>query len=290
MKKVIKTSLSLLSVVALITACSNEKSMNLVNPIVGTVAENEIPSEPDMLHSDKSEYYDDMKSECKYKKFMGADGNTLSVNEAVNVLNLNSESSTNNYAMEYDFAYFTYTPSMYEGDLVFDIPVDSAEYEEKYNEYLLSKAYVFKVKKGDKLQNGLICTDAVTYYFDSPKDNESIFISTDACFSGELTLTGTIRYLKEDPIVGKGALQFFPDSSCGKIPCVYEENFFPARQYSNPWLGLGNISDLPDNLASLIKDNEYTNVEVTIKDLHLSYANNKTNYGSSAVIVDMKTI
>lgn len=228
MKKVIKTSLSLLSAVTLLTACSNN---NLIepptNPITGTVPENEIPipSGLSLNYSDKSDNLEEMKAACGYISFMGEDGKGIENDDVYNIRELSGDTSrerTITYGLEYDFAYFTYTPSLYNGDPTDDTEV--SQNKKAYNEYLLSQAYIYRVKRGDKLENGLICTDARTLYFTS--ENGSInFIGTDACFSGELTLTGTLFYTEEDPYYGNGSITFIADSKNGNIPCVYRENF-----------------------------------------------------------------
>lgn len=292
MKKMIKTSLSLLSAVTMLTACSSDSFVYPSNPIIGTVPESEIPipSGLTMDYSDKSDDLEEMKAACGYISFMGEDGKGIENDDVYNIRELSGDTSPERtiiYGLEYDFAYFTYTPSLYNGDPTDDTEV--SQNKKAYNEYLLSQAYIYRVKRGDKLENGLICTDARTLYFTS--ENGSInFIGTDACFSGELTLTGTLHYSEEDPYYGNGSITFTADSKNGNIPCVYRENFFPVTRCLSPSFYLGNISDLPENLASLINGSEYTNVEITIKDINLSHYNNKTDYGSTAVIVDLKVI
>ena len=297
MNRIIKASLSIFSAAVLITACS---SGNVTNPIAGSAGENETPSEPKLFHAAVSDNLADIKAGSPVKSFTGACGEELSVDSAVNVIPPDYETSSN-YAYLYDYAYLTYNTSIYERDSldpeksIFFIKLDSSELTEKYNEYLNNKSNVYTVKRGDKLQNGLICTDAKTGFYCN-NDGAVSLLTTEACFSGELTLTGTLRCLQEeDPIAGKGALAFIPDADNGNIPARYEMSLPEKAEIDSTQLiyesfQLGNISELPEEYALLIKDNEYTDVQITIKDIHLSLASNKTDFGSSAVIVDMKAI
>lgn len=257
MKNIIKASLSLFSIIALLIACSG---WSATNPIIGTVTENEIPSEPKMSHAEISEDLEKAKSELTVKNITGLNGEKLSVDSAVNIVD---------DLIVYDHSYFVYNSSD-----------------------------IFTVKKGDKLENGLICTDAETV-FSITSVEPSIYCS-DSCFSGELTLTGTIHCFQnddDDPFFSKGDMLFIPDADNKNVPARYDyafsnENAEIDDEYlnSNKRLRLGNISDLPSEYASLISDKEYTNTQVTIKDIHLSFSNYKTDLGSSAVVVDMKVI
>ena len=82
MKKIIKASLSLFSVIALLTGCSGNRD---TNPILGTVAENEIPSEPKLHHYEKYDDFEDMKAEMPVKSIMGFNQEELSVDSAVGI-------------------------------------------------------------------------------------------------------------------------------------------------------------------------------------------------------------
>ncbi|MBD5104815.1 MAG: hypothetical protein HDT47_08140 [Ruminococcaceae bacterium] len=294
MKNIIKASLSLFSVIALLTACSGNSD---TNPVIGTVAENEIPSEPVLFKPEISANLENVKSNAPVKSFMGINGEELSVSFAVNVIEPNPERQSN-YAFIYDHAYITYNTPWYERDsLNSEKYLDSSDWVEKYNEYLQNKSNYYIVKRGDKLKNGLICTDAeTTYYYNH--DGHISLLNTEVCLSGELTLTGTVYSLQDEEtvvITGKGDLTFWPDADNGIIPNSYE--MFLSEKVdidSTPVIYesfyLGNISDLSEEYASLINENEYTDIQVTLKDIHLRFANDGTIRGSSAKVVDMKVI
>lgn len=284
MKKIIKASLSLFSVAALLTACSGGNETN--NPIIGKVTDGEIPSEPNLVHYS-----------MPVKTIMGLKGEELPIEAATTVVYPDPETHSN-YAFVYDHSYFTYNTPIFDRDsrdseYIFLINLDSSESADKYIEYLKSKSEIYTVKKGDKLKNGLICTDARTGFYYNNDGNISL-LSTEACFSGELTLTGTISCFQgEEPENSKGDLFFYPDKDNGKVlsryeDCVPENVESDSKQMIYESFHLGNVSEMSEELASLVKDNECTNVQVTLKNIHLS--NSSTGFGSSAVAVDMKVI
>ncbi|MDE6725847.1 MAG: hypothetical protein K2J79_09610, partial [Ruminiclostridium sp.] len=121
MKKIIKTSLSLLSAVTLLTACSSDNFVYPSNPITGTVPESEIPTPSGLTmdYSDKASNLEEMKAACGDISFRGEDGKFIEPDDVYNIRELSGDTSperTITYGLEYDFAYFTYTPSLYNGD------------------------------------------------------------------------------------------------------------------------------------------------------------------------------
>ena len=78
MKKVIKTSLTLLFAISLLTACSGNNNMiePPTDPIVGTVPESEIPIPSGLTldYSNKASNLEEMKAACGDISFRGEDG------------------------------------------------------------------------------------------------------------------------------------------------------------------------------------------------------------------------
>lgn len=283
---------SLLSAIVLFSACSNSGE---TNPIVGVISEDKIPSEPKLIHAAITENLNNAKTEAPVKSFTGIGGESLSVESAVNVIEPDPETHSN-YVFVYDNSYLSYNTPVYEIESEgLGVTLDTDETTKKYNEYLNSKKKVYTVKRGDKLENGLICTDANTsYYYNN--DGSVSLLDTQACFSGELTLTGTVRCTQDDdPIVGKGDLTFYPDAGNGNIISRYETSLPESVDINSSGIlyekfRFGNISDLDEEYASMIGDNECINVRVTLKDIHISLSNGQTDLGSFAVVADMKVI
>lgn len=283
---------SLLSAIVLFSACSHSSE---ANPIVGVISEDKIPAEPKLVHAAITESLDNVKTGAPVKSFTGIDGETLSVESAVNVIEPDPETQSN-YVFVYDNSYLSYNTPVYEIESEgLGVTLDTDETTKKYNEYLNSKKKVYTVKRGDKLENGLICTDANTSYYYNDDGSVSL-LDTQACFSGELTLTGTVRCTQDDdPIVGKGDLTFYPDAGNGNIISRYETNLPESVDINSSGIlyekfRFGNISDLAEEYASMIGDNECINVQVTLKDIHISLSNGQTDLGSFAVVADMKVI
>ena len=94
-----------------------------------------------------------------------------------------------------------------------------------------------------------------------------------------------------------GDLVFFPDADNKNVPGRYSTAFSYDNAEidedfltSNKKLRLGNISDLSEENALLIKDNRSIHGQVTVKDIHLSFSNYKTDLGSYAVLENIKVI
>lgn len=123
---------------------------------------------------------------------------------------------------------------------------------------------------------------------------------SDACFSGELDITGELICVHEDDnhsFLNAGDLVFIPDADNKNVPGRYSTSFSYDNAEidedfltSNKKLRLGNISDLSEKNALLIKDNRSIHAQVTVKDIHLSFSNYKTDLGSYAVLESIKVI
>ncbi|MBD5115043.1 MAG: hypothetical protein HDT46_07535 [Ruminococcaceae bacterium] len=297
MKKA-KTALIIISAL-LLTACSGETKSGGY-PIVGTVAKEEIPSEPKLNHSPVSE----ISEIPNLYDFVGAAGELLTVGSAVNIYSNTDSYPDYNYILEYDHSYFTYVVPNYQRNSLenndYYYSIDTPEALDEYNLYLKNKSVIYTVRSGDKLENGLICTDAQTAYLYHDNTEQAVpnLHYSEAAFSGELTLTGTIHCEQEEspiPDTGKGLLTFIADSDNGKVPDEYRPGIiYKASQGGKAsyyeMFQLGNISDLTEEQASMIGNNEYTDVLITIKNIHLFYGNFGYTPSQIADIVDIKLI
>lgn len=294
-----KAKIALIIISALIlTACSGEAERGGY-PIVGTVAEEEIPSEPKLKHSPVSE----ISEIPDIPAFAGAAGELLTEGSAVNIYSNTDSYPDYYYILEYDHSYFTYVVPIYQRNSLENndhlYSIDTPEALDEYNLYLKNKSVIYTVRAGDKLENGLICTDAQTAYIyhDNTEQAVPYLHYSEAAFSGELTLTGTIHCEQEEspiPDKGKGFLTFIADSDNGNVPDEYRRIIYKvlhggkASYYE--MFQLGNISDLTEEQARLIGNNEYTDVQITIKNIHLFYGNFGYWPSKIADIVDIKLI
>ncbi len=301
-KKNIKLISTLLTAAVFLTACSDTANQ-YADPIIGTVPQGDIPSEPKLIQdrSPKNENREELMNIISLENFTGAAGETLTAETAVNITT--DDTAPQNYLLEYDHAYFTYAEPIYDrersgGDNgTFDI--NTPELLDKYNLYLKNKSAIYTVKAGDKLENGLICTDAVTSYVyvnDAEKAAPRLHHS-EAAFSGELTLSGTIHYEENEspPSFEKGLLTFTADSANGKVPAEYRPEML--HEYSlnetglyGEFFRLGNISALTEEQAKVIANNEFTDVQITIKNIHLFYGDYGYTPLQTAEITDIKVL
>ena len=120
---------------------------------------------------------------------------------------------------------------------------------------------------------------------------------SEAAFSGELTLSGTIRYEENEspPSFEKGLLTFTADSANGKVPAEYRPEML--HEYSlnetglyGEFFRLGNISALTEEQAKVIANNEFTDVQITIKNIHLFYGDYGYTPLQTAEITDIKVL
>lgn len=296
MNKIIKTTVSLFSALAVLTACSTDNSGKTL--ITGNVPEDQIPMALNLPYpKDEDKDLKNIKAASPVKSFQGIDGETLSVESAYDIVEPGADTSS--YIFLYDFAYIQYAAPIYDSDssetekAIPYMYLDSSDSVNEFKEYLNSHSTNYKIKRGDKLNNGLVCTDAVSR-FDVSGENAEL-VDTIASFSGEITLTGTVcRY--QDEILGEESLCFFPDSKNGNVISGYDV----VTDSKNVELGskypiferfvLDNAPDVLEKYASIIGDSEYVNVSVTLKDICLSHWGSKTNLGSSAAVVDMKAV
>lgn len=304
-KKIILALTAFMTAALFSSACTSGNN-ETGYPIIGSLPEEEIPSEPNLYDETVpiNEKAEELKASIPIFWFTGAAGELLSVESAVNVWNICCPplDPDKNFGLQYDHAYFTYTEPFYQRDIFaaenslnnWSLSLDTPEMLDKYNLYLKNKAVTYTVNRGDKLENGLICTGALTLYIYN-EDKTSTISYSKAVFSGELTLTGTVRCLTEDvPYYEKGAVIFTADSDNGKVPCEYNQVTYKVELGTTPFFNerffLGNVSDLSPQQAELIQKNEYTDVEVTIKNIRLYHGNNGIPSSSTAEITDIKVI
>lgn len=156
----------------------------------------------------------------------------------------------------------------------------------------------FKVKAGDKLQNGLTVRSAKYSVY----ENGAVSISLIE-FDGELTLTGILYCYPEDTPLNSssGDLSFFADPR--------EYNYLPVSivsdysEVTEPWLDeknkiawisdkvsfdLGNIDDISVDLSEIITLGGYAKVKITLKDIEKGWSDNGA--WSRAVIVAVEPL
>ena len=138
----------------------------------------------------------------------------------------------------------------------------------------------FKVKAGDKLDNGLTVRSAEFWY---GRITNEYYV--DLSFDGELTLEGILYRTPEDEYgTNKGDLHFFPDTSKNDFfspfklyratPNLFADNVNKlAVNYAGEDIRLGNDSDAPSEVLEILGDNVFTKVKVTVTDLHFKTSN-----------------
>lgn len=154
----------------------------------------------------------------------------------------------------------------------------------------------FKVKAGDKLQNGLTVRSAKYRVY----KNGAVSISSIE-FDGELTLSGILYCYPEDTPLNTslGDLSFFADPR--------EYNYLPVSivsdyyEITEAWLDeknkiawisekvsfdLGNIYDIPVDLSEIITLGGYAKVKITLKDIEKGWSDNGAWSRAAIVSVD----
>lgn len=157
-----------------------------------------------------------------------------------------------------------------------------------------NKTY-FKVKAGDKLQNGLTVRSAkYTIYKTGTVSISSIE------FDGELTLTGILYCALESGYnTDPGHLSFFPDPKEFESLPISIAEYDVTRAFvdtKNKWawisddveISLGNINDVSVDLSEIITFGGCAKVKVTLKDIEKGSSDNGSS--SRAIIASVEPI
>lgn len=217
-----------------------------------------------------------------FDSFVAPDGSIVNKSEAVDA-KYDPKDNTVSLA-GFDFTLIRYASPVFhstidEPDMV-DWGKSLDDFSDKYFQVLEDTVY-FKIKPGDKLDNGLTVKSA--RYWVGPDGGAC---TTEVEFDGDLTLTGILRCIKgnEDLGIPSGNLSFYPDlTKFDFIPIIFpfgdgdyihtyadREDMF-AVVYDSARINLGNINDLDIDISDVISPGENKKVKVTINNLYSAY-------------------
>ena len=198
---------------------------------------------------------------------------------------------------KYDHSYIRYAKPIFHN--TFDEPDlinwDTLEFKTNYVAPIENLDY-FKVKAGDKLQNGLTVKSAEIRVHEI-----GMIENTKIELSGELTLDGYLyRAPEDDYMVTADDLRFFPDptkyDSIPKCPSsasesVYEWVYMDAEFAMVGDLTefcVGNLNDISVDLSCIIRRGEFVKAKIKIKDVILYYHNAGGGLILSATLVSVE--
>ncbi|MBD5104875.1 MAG: hypothetical protein HDT47_08455 [Ruminococcaceae bacterium] len=209
------------------------------------------------------------------------DGSTVSKTEAVG-----TDHDTQTPVLQFDFAFLRYSMPIFKS--TFDDPdcydLEAGKPTEKIDTETEKPDY-FKVKKGDKLDNGLtvISAESKTAWW----DKEDKFYENRVSFEGEITVEGYFVY--------DYSIRFYPDTSGGvSLPVVYcvmgdDPDWHVFSDISEAILTdsedyfIGYDATLPDELIDLLEDRDVLRVKVTLKNISLNVCQSNFNYMAEIV-------
>lgn len=214
------------------------------------------------------------------------DGSTVSKTEAVG-----TDRDTELPVLQFDFAFLRYSMPIFKS--TFDDP-DCYDFEagkptEKIDTETEKPDY-FKVKKGDKLDNGLtvISAESKTAWW----DKEDKFYENRVTLEGEITVEGYF--------VNGYSIGFYPDTSGGvSLPTVYcvkgdDPDWHVFSDISEAILTdskgyfVGYDATLPDELTDLLEEREVIRGKATLKNISLCVI--QSNFSNRAEIVDFEIL
>lgn len=307
MKKI--TSIILvLALAAGLTACSGENSSDISSSDFELSSDNSISSSftntesnvvsqssqtseaesaPENESSDTS-----LPEDC----FIAPDGSMLSLSEASSS---KIDPTNGRESWVYDFAFIRYAESKLYTTLDDPFLIDWESLKFK-NKPLVEGTGWFKIKAGDKLENGL--TVEYARYWVTKSYNDSIYtLYNSAGFEGEMTLSGVL-YVEADEDVYPfpvGSILFFADPSENKvIPVTFDEGgIIVPSEYCNEKKGFAAISDRtmfwlreeiqPVDLSGVLTPGEYVKAKVTVDRLSVG---DYTALDSRAVIISAERV
>lgn len=293
MKKFTSVLISL-AVIMSLTACSNSQNVsdnsttNSIESSANNSSENNSPENSENSESSQNSSAPAVSPKTQalidafsLENIPAPDGGTLDKSEAVYAQANNDGSTT--YAVGFDFSYIRFAKPLYDNTLKNPglVNWDTLEFNTDIESTVEDPEY-FKVKAGDKLDNGLTVTSA-NYWVDLTGQ----ILSSEIIFDGEITLEGVLYCYPEttDYIDSKGDLTFFADSVKSEYvpvpPMLYsftEEWADPNEKfgavYDGKKISFGNISEVPIDLSDLFKDSSYAEVKVTMKNVRVIYKEN----------------
>ncbi len=247
--------------------------------------------------SENSSDTQSFKDSLLFDSFVAPDGSIVYSSEAVDA-EYDPKDNTVSLA-GFDFTLIRYASPVFrstieEPDLV-DWEKGLDEFIDKYAVDLEDTVY-FKIKPGDKLDNGLTVKSAK--YWVDPRGSAC---ATDVEFDGDLTLTGILCCTKanEDRGIPSGNLSFYPDlTKFDSIPIIVpipigdgdyirtyadKKDLF-ALVYDSAKINFGNINDLDIDLSDMISPGENKKIKVTINNLYSRYWPGPNRYMSAEII------
>ena len=210
------------------------------------------------------------------EEFTAPDGSVLKRSDAVKA----HGTEENTFAVGYDFSFIRYAQPVW-GSSVDDpdyIDWDTLEKTGDPLEYPTNVQY-FKVQAGDTLDNGLTVKNA-EYYYGYGVDGTTFYNTVE--FDGELTLEGILCYVEGEPeyVIQHGDVFFFADpTKCGTIPVPLtdlphlegwtETDSKLSVDYDGQRILAGNIDDLTDSIADLLKEQNGVRVTATLRNIRM---------------------
>ena len=210
------------------------------------------------------------------EEFTAPDGSLLKRSDAVKAQG--NEEMT--YAVGYDFSFIRYAQPVW-GSSVDDpdyIDWDTLEKTGDPLEYPTNVQY-FKVQAGDTLDNGLTVKNA-EYFYGYGVDGTTFYNTVE--FDGELTIEGILCYVEGDPeyVIQHGDVFFFADpTKSGTIPVPLtdlphlegwtETDSRLSVDYDGQRILAGNIDDLPDSIADILKEQNGVRVTATLRNIRM---------------------
>ena len=155
------------------------------------------------------------------------------------------------------------------------------EWPDYYSAEIEDRNY-FKVKAGDKLENGLTVKSAESHFCGGAIATSCVI------FEGELTLTGLLYFDSEGISIAADPTQYdipisITDVGDGIYGYIDDEEKF-AIICDGIGIGLGNINDLSFNLSSEFVSGKNQKAKVTIKDLTLLFGNGIFRRSSATLV------
>ncbi len=211
------------------------------------------------------------------------DGSTVSKYEAANAHKIKYESIDHSErTLEFDFTFIRYAKPIFrntfdEPDMI-DWEMDTEDFMQNPNNfYEIKDQNYFKVKPGDKLENGLVVKSAKYWV-----DEYGIGVISSITFDGYLTLTG-ILYCNDGGI-DDGELEFYGDPTQFSIPIIVPRAVEPdatfvltnkkaefALVFDDIDFCLGNINNIDLDISSVIDRGKYQKVKVTLNNITSHY-------------------
>ncbi len=210
------------------------------------------------------------------------DGSVVSKYEVIGAKNEN-----NTYQLDFGFSFFRYAEAPLYTTL--DDP-SLLEYEthiELNNNHNVTPSKYFKVKTGDKLENGLVVkstTHSVVPFDEYDRPEETLILESGIEFEGRLTLSGILYcHSGANRVWDNGSLFFFVDPAHSDLlPLSPETEMFGylsdytdkfAAACDAPQICLGNINDLPGDFPDIITPGGTAKVRIIVEDISTSYYN-----------------